>query len=92
MAAVTEGTLVLSGGALGRVTRVGKQAGAEGAWISSTTGDPGSTTSYPTFSPDFCIKPAVIGESVCPKPRFACYCGLTHLPADQLAWVPGEAA
>ncbi|WP_229398151.1 hypothetical protein [Micromonospora okii] len=87
---ITSGTLVLTGRALGRVTRVGTHAGAPGAWVVSSTGDPGSAGGYPTFCPDVCLKPAVVGMTVCATPRGHCYCGRAHLSAGELGRLSTE--
>lgn len=77
------GDLVIIGRRLVRVTRTGRQAGVDGVWAVVPTGDPNSTAQYATFTATYCVKPAVIGETVCPYPA-PHDCGAVHLPAWQL--------
>lgn len=84
---ITEGMLVVAGNGIGRVHRVGKRARANGAWIFASTGDGASMVRYPSFAPDWCITPAVIGKTVCATPRYGCFCGLTHVSAEELRWL-----
>lgn len=81
---LTAGSPVVIGGRLGYVTRSGRIGRASGHWVTSPTGDPGASAGYPSFAPDWCVRPAVVGVTVCPKPRGACWCGLVHVRPDQL--------
>lgn len=72
MTALVGDMLVVTATGLGRITKVG----------------PGSSASHPAFAPDWCVKPAVIGKTVCEKPYGDCWCGLAHYPAHELAWLP----
>lgn len=91
------GTVVLAGfrngpAGLGQITRVGRHGGAPGAWVAAATGDPNTTVGYPTFTPDWCIKPAVVGVTVCEQPYGTHWCGLAHVTREELATLPRGAA
>lgn len=92
MSVVEVGSYVVTSQGVAQVTRVGRLDRADGAWIVSPTGDPGSRTSYPVFAPDWCLRPAVVGTTVCPTPRGGCYCGMRHVSAELLAELPRETA
>lgn len=76
---------VNSRGGLGRITRVGKgPGGAIGAWVADATGDPGAGYGHPIFAPDWCIRLAVVGDTVCLLPRGTHFCGLQHVSTADL--------
>lgn len=78
------GTLVIARQGLGVIIRVGTSpGGAPGYYVSDHTGDPGASMSYPTFSPDWCTRPAVVGQTVCEHP-WPHSCGLHHVTRDDL--------
>lgn len=86
---LTEGTLILNGrNGLGRVIRASRNGGAAGYDVLAATGDPGSRGGATVFSPDWCTKPAVIGDTVCPEPWGECWCGLSHFTPEVLSWLP----
>lgn len=96
------GQAVLAVNGLGYVTRSGVgPGGAYGHWIVDRTGDPGAGQSLPTFAPDHIVKPAVVGETVCPRTNHLCPycelphicgCGLRHFPARVLRELPRAGA
>jgi hypothetical protein len=87
MTALPDGTLVLARNGIGRIHKSGNlKPGCSGYWVIDSTGDPGQDWSRPTFTQH--VTPAVIGETVCPHRRFTHDCGLTHVTAEQLAWLP----
>lgn len=85
------GTLVLAGPGLGRIHRVGNiKPGCAGYWVSSPPTDPGQDWQHPQFTQH--VRPAVVGETVCPNPWFTqcvcrCWCGLMHLAPEQMTWL-----
>lgn len=91
--AYPDGTLVLDGSRLGRVVRAAKAGGAPGYLVSIERLAPGDGY-LPHWTPPSAIRLPVIGETVCPNPAFPlcicrCWCGLVHLPLDQLAQLGG---
>lgn len=73
------GDTVIVGGRLGTITRTGKRGNAPGYWVDAPTGDPGSRGALASFAPDWTVRRAVVGDTVCPKPRGECTCGLVHV-------------
>lgn len=87
------GDLVLTGSHLTSIQRVGKLHRAEGAWHFMRS-DMGGWGPHLHFAQDWTIKYAELGVTVCRHPRFTAghSCGLTHLPAAELAQLTGEPA
>jgi hypothetical protein len=84
------GDLVLTGSHLTSIQRVGKLHRAEGAWHFMRS-DMGGWGPYLHFAQDWTITYAELDVTVCRIPWGAGHpCGLTHLPADELAWLTGE--
>ncbi|MEU0078522.1 hypothetical protein ABZY58_11550 [Micromonospora tulbaghiae] len=73
--------VVTGGGYLGTVQRAGRQGRAEGWQIL----DGGA---YSRFAEARSLRLAVIGDSVCRSPRFACFCGKVHAPAEVFRLLP----
>jgi hypothetical protein len=89
------GTLVIAGSGIGRIHKVGSIVpGCPGYWVMAPTGDPGQDWAHPSFTQT--VRPAVVGETVCVNPSFReclcrCWCGLTHVTREQMAWLPTAA-
>lgn len=88
MTRLTPGTLVLGTVGLAYIAKVGPLAGADGYWLLDPTGDPGTLHEHAVFAPACCVRPAVIGVTVCRTPGSGCGCGLRHLTAAELAQLP----
>ena len=91
-AVIPAGTLVIvPGRKLGRVVRTTCLGPAPGY---SVEGVPETRLegTAPHFAPDWCVKPAVIGETVCRMARGQCYCGHVHVRATELAWLSERTA
>jgi hypothetical protein len=74
-------------GQLGRIHKSGNiTSGCFGYWVIDSTGDPGQDHSPPQFTQT--VRAAVVGETVCPHPRLTHDCGLAHVTAEQLTWLP----
>lgn len=87
MATLPDGTLVIVRNGIGRIHKSGKlKSGCFGYWVIDQTGDYGQDWALPHFAQT--VRPAVIGETVCPQPRFTHDCGLTHVTVEQLGWLP----
>jgi hypothetical protein len=93
MTTLADGTLVVTArGRIGRIHKSGNiKPGCPGYWVIDQTGDPGQDWGYPTFTQT--VTPAVVGETVCPNPRFPvcvcmCWCGLAHVTREQMTWLP----
>ena len=82
------GTRVVVSGRLGTIQRPGTRGGATGYYVFAPTGDPGTRGGYPSFAPDWTVRLAVIGDTVCATPRGDCYCGRLHVDAITLAGLP----
>jgi hypothetical protein len=79
------GDPVLTGSHLTYVQRVGRLHRADGAWYPMRS-DMGGWGPYVHFHQDWTITYAKIGVTVCTEPWGTGHpCGLTHLPADELA-------
>ena len=84
------GDLVLTGSHLTSIQRVGKLHRAEGAWHFMRS-DMGGWGPYLHFAQDWTITYAEVGVTVCTHAWGTGHpCGLTHLPADELAELTGE--
>lgn len=84
------GDLILTGSHLTSIQRVGKLHRAEGAWHFMRS-DMGGWSPYLHFAQDWTIHYAELDVTVCCVPWGAGHpCGLTHLPADELAQLTGE--
>jgi hypothetical protein len=90
-APIPDGTAVVVARNLGRVVRARRYAGAPGYEV-SVPPQTGLEGYAPHFAPDWCVTPAVVGETVCRSPRGVCHCGLLHVPASALAWLPERAS
>jgi hypothetical protein len=77
------GDYVLSGGHLTRIQRVEKKRWGLQAYFPGRS-DMGGWSQYLTHATANCVVYAEIGTTVCEQPRGAHFCGLTHLPADDL--------
>lgn len=85
MAKLAPGTIVVTAtGGLGRIVRAIRRNGAPGYDVS--TPDSPYTRFWPDWTADHAA--AVIGITVCDKPRFEHHCGLTHVTAAELATLP----
>lgn len=73
--------LVTAVGGLSRIVRAKRLHRADGYDVQD--GGP-----YTHWLADWCAHPAVIGVTVCPQPYGTHWCGLTHVTADQLTWLP----
>ncbi len=79
------GTLLTTfGPGLARVVRAGRRGRAPGYDVS----EPDSP--YTRFCPDWIAegRVAVVGKTVCAKPYFSCFCGLTHVREADLRILP----
>lgn len=85
MTTFTPGTRVLVGRRLATVHHHGTHNGAPGYWITAGTGDPGVRGQLPSFAPEWTVRPAVLGDTVCATPWGSCFCGRVHVPARTLA-------
>jgi hypothetical protein len=77
------GDLIVTGGHLTRIERIGRVNGADVAYHPGRS-DMGGWSPYLAMSPWHCLTYASIGRTVCELPYLAHFCGLTHLPADEL--------
>jgi hypothetical protein len=78
------GDLVLSGGHLTKIYRVEKKRWGLQAYFPGRS-DMGGWSQYLAHATVSCITYAEIGATVCEAPWGTHFCGLTHLPADELA-------
>lgn len=77
---LTVGTTVVIGRTrIGTITRVGRNGGAPGYWIAAATGDPGARGGLSSFAAEHSVRPAIVGDNVCPTPRGGCFCGSAHV-------------
>ena len=84
-----DNSFAILGGRLIRIHHAGSISGAKGYHVVDSTGDPGSVAGYTTtFTPAWCVKAAVVGETVCVTPKGQCFCGRAHVHADVLAVLP----
>ncbi|HKT03052.1 MAG TPA: hypothetical protein VJT31_26280 [Rugosimonospora sp.] len=83
------GTVVLAGDGLGRIVRHRTRGNARGADVQSAEYNAGL---YTQFHPDWTIRPAVVGVTVCDQPRGEHVCGLHHAGREDLAHLPRSAA
>lgn len=103
MAEYAPGTPVICAGSVGGVgwvVRRGRINGCAGYWVGDQTGDHGSTYRPPqgpgwettisavaTFAPGWCVRPAIVGETVCRYP-WPHGCGLHHVSLMVLRELP----
>jgi hypothetical protein len=85
---IPDGTVVVISRNLGRVIRARRYGGADGYDVSAPIRSPRDEGHAPHFAPDWCTVPAVLGETVCRTPWGKCWCGLLHVSALELAWLP----
>jgi hypothetical protein len=87
-----DGMLVLVRNGIGRIHKSGNlKPGCFGYWVIDRTGDSGQDWGFPAFTQH--VTPAVVGATVCVNPRFPtckcmCWCGLTHVSREEMAWLP----
>lgn len=86
----TPNDLVIVSGGLGRVVRAERSGGADGWLVTRQRLELGDGW-LPHWTPDWALKPAVIGGTVCERARWSCPCGLVHLSRDELAGLRGAA-
>lgn len=81
------GTYVITAGQLGTIVRTSRRGGAEGYDVQPYYPGPGDGW-LPHFAEDWCIRPAVVGQTVCQHPRGTHWCGMVHVDSQVLAWLP----
>lgn len=79
MTALEPDAPAIVGGGLVTVLRRSRRGGADGYTVLR------AGAAYSEFAPDWTVKPAVVGETVCEWARFSCYCGRTHLTVTDAA-------
>lgn len=72
------GTIVVVNGRLGRIDRKAKSGRVHGYAVTNL--DPSPDEGWlPHFTAPEQIKPAVLGQTICPTPKGSHYCGLVHV-------------
>ena len=76
---IEPGLAIGPAGEMVRVLRPYNYCGSEGWAVAPENPDPGYLFSGYQHAPSFCLKPIIVGETVCRRMYGQCSCGLHHL-------------